>query len=343
MTKEGTPSYYQLSSNLYVLNTYGTQLYDGLRQVFQRVAVHATNQLVASAVSQKKVLVCDMPLVHIKKLSPDNINICYTTFETTQLPSSWVEALNTYYHHCIVPHLSVKNTFISSGVSIPILVIQQGYARRNRVLPIDKAPFRVGFLGVPQLRKNLNLLFEACQLLKSRIPELRLAVHAAKLYSEIDLNRLQHIQASTWVDWTTGEWSEHQIAEWYSQLSSYVFPSSGEGWSFTPRESLFMSVPTIVSDIPVHRELIQSGFCTIIPHQGLIPAQHEHIEDGKSKYITYGNWYKITSENIAHAILTVYQQFEIEIQKAQKGSAWIANKWDNQQHYQDLLQLMNRI
>ncbi len=47
----------------------------------------------------------------------------------------------------------------------------------------------------------------------------------------------------------------------------YAYPSSGEGWSFTPRESLFLGVPTVVSAIPVHAELRAPGSAPPSPYE----------------------------------------------------------------------------
>ncbi|MEZ4548823.1 MAG: hypothetical protein R3B51_14430 [Thermodesulfobacteriota bacterium] len=57
-----------------------------------------------------------------------------------------------------------------------------------------------------------------------------------------------------------GDVDEDGTSEWYAGLSCYVFPSSGEGWSFTPRESLYLGIPTLITDIPVHDELVRSGY-----------------------------------------------------------------------------------
>lgn len=337
-------TYRQLTEDIYILDTFGSQMYDGLRQVFQRISDGKQKVAVETPFVRKKILVSGIPFLYTDYLSRQNLNICSTTFETTQLPDSWVNALNHHYHHCIVPNACVKKYFEQSGVRIPIHIVHQGFTRHKRTTSApSQEVFRVGFLGVPQLRKNLNALFEACQRLKQDVPSLKLSVHAATLYEEIDPRRLKAIRDCSWVEWTEGALSEAQIADWYSQLSCYVFPSSGEGWSFTPRESLYMAIPTIISDIPSHYDLLGEGYCKAIPNQGWIPARHEIIDNAARGYATYGMWHKMAVADILDAIKDVYENYQIYLSKAKEGAQWIRTKWQNEDHQHQMKTLLEQL
>ena len=100
------------------------------------------------------------------------------------------------------------------------------------------------------------------------------------------------------VVWSQGKLCEARLGRWFAGLSCYVFPSSGEGWSFTPRESVGLGIPTAVSDIPVHRELIASGFVRAIPHRGLVPARQEWLVDSRCTFVERNRWYDILTEDI---------------------------------------------
>nr|VFJ57238.1 MAG: hypothetical protein BECKDK2373B_GA0170837_106425 [Candidatus Kentron sp. DK]VFJ69723.1 MAG: hypothetical protein BECKDK2373C_GA0170839_12281 [Candidatus Kentron sp. DK] len=241
----GEVNYIRLSEDTYLLQTYDGQ-YDGLSYVSSRLAEgrpYGRADPVYGA--RKKVLIPDMPHVHVHRLDGNDVNICYTTFETNRLPQSWADILNRHYQGCIVPHPAVKKAFAASGVRIPTFVAHQGYTRLPRSPVGHRSPehaFTIGFLGVPQARKNLHKLFDACRSLvrEALIPELKLAVHAATYYDELDPAWFDTMKKADFVLYSEGKKTEQELAAWYGNLSAYCFPSSGEGWSFTPRESLYL-------------------------------------------------------------------------------------------------------
>jgi len=323
---------------IYVLLTYAHKPSDGLSYVHDRTS--AIGEIVedTKSLSGRKVLVSALPHLYIDRISSRNTNVAHTTFETTELPRFWVECINKRYHYCVVPHDYVKTVFENSGVEIPVNVIQQGFTRLNRLCARTSADdiFRIGFLGDPFPRKNLFKLYQACVNLLPQIPGLRLTVHVP------DLRRLGYftpelavIKFSPFVDWTEGALSENELSKWYSELSCYVFPSSGEGWSFTPRESLYLGVPTLISDIPVHRELVDSGF------YGVIPVREKEDSDCNGK--VYGKWDRVSVEDIEKAILDLYKSYGMSLIKAIEGGKWIENKWTNESSQQRVLEFLQSI
>jgi len=320
--------------HIYLLRTYSEQPYDGLSYVHNCTSVIGVLVDDTRHLNGEKVLVSGMPHLYTDRISPHNLNVVYTTFESDELPGFWVQALNEHYQHCIVPHPHVKNVFENSGVSIPVEVIQQGFTRHKRKdkKALEANAFKVGFLGVPVQRKNLFKLYQACAHLLADIPELRLRVHVPDYYGGMEAKYLGMVKVSPFVDWTEGRLSEDQLARWYSGLSCYVFPSSGEGWSFTPRESLYLGVPTILSDIPVHRELIESGYCKAIPSSG----KEEAVFDGT----VFGQWDRVLVEDIENAIRELYLNYGSYYLRALQGSRWIENKWTNESSQQLLLDFL---
>ncbi|HEY7535177.1 MAG TPA: glycosyltransferase, partial [Thermodesulfobacteriota bacterium] len=326
-----------LPDSIYILRTYEEEPYDGLSTVFDRT--RATGVLLDDTkhLKSKKVLISGIPYFYPDRLSEQNTNVVYTTFESTELPSFWVKSINKHYNYCIVPHPHIKNMFEASGVNIPVEIIHQGFTRYNRTYRDMKigSIFRIGFLGVPYKRKNLFKLYQACVNLLGKIPGLRLAVHVAKLYKGMYTHYLGLIKYSPFVEWTEGSLPYDDIARWYGRLSCLVFPSSGEGWSFTPRESLYLGIPTVLTNIPVHQELIESGFCKVIPVCGKEDADF----DGN----IYGEWDRVRVEDIENSILDVYQNYGSFFIKALKGSEWIENKWTNENLQQCIINFFNTL
>ena len=303
------------------MRTYEESEHDGLSLVYAMVS--QLGEVVADTKQLKgnKVFVAGIPFLYTENLSADNTNILYTTFESSQLPHYWTEAINSHYHYCIVPHHSVKQAFIDSGVEIPVEVVHQSFRRLPRSRDFQPLPnvFRIGFLGVPVARKNLRKLYEACRILRSDIPSLELVVHVAKSYDWLDITEYDDISGADFVNWTSGVMTNQELADWYQNLSCYVYPSSAEGWSFTPRESVYLGVPTVVSQIPIHQELIESGCCIPITTSQFEPA---HFEAGE-----FGQWHRVEVERIVAGITEVYNNRQEHRQKAIAGARWIEDKW----------------
>lgn len=316
---------------LYLLQTYRGEACDGLSAVFERCVPIGVPIEDSKRLKNKKVLVAGVPFLYLDRISPFNTNVVYTTFESDQLPHFWVQAINNCYQYCIVPHESVKAVFQASGVKTPIDVIHQGYTRykrqKRKFSPGDS--FRVGFLGAPTRRKNLHKLHQACLSLQQQIRGIKLVVHAPILYDWLDKSEIDVVKTSHLVEWSEGAMAEGSLSNWFNSLSCYVYPSSGEGWSFTPRESLYLGLPTIISDIPVHEELIASGFYKVIPSNQMTDAQFE----GNN----FGRWRLIETEDIRRAIHDVYENYGIYQIKSLQGSLWVEKQWSNENMQQRLL------
>ena len=321
-------------SHIHILRTYEETEHDGLSLVFSMVSQLGEVVDDTQHLTGQKVFVAGIPFLYTDKLSTANTNIIYTTFESSELPHYWVDAINDYYHCCIVPHLAIKQKFLASGVRIPVEVVHQSYKR----LPWSQSwhgpsdVFRVGFLGVPVKRKNLRRLYEACRQLRTTIPNLELFVHVARSYDWLDLDEFSDIASDDFVAWTSGVLSNQALADWYRGLSCYVYPSSAEGWSFTPRESVYLGVPTALSSIPTHQELIASGYCTVIHAPETEVAEYEAGE--------YGRWHKVEVSQIVSAITEIYENKQLTHEKARAGASWIENKWPQQDMMASLRQII---
>ncbi|MDY6987345.1 MAG: glycosyltransferase [Thermodesulfobacteriota bacterium] len=325
------------STDLYVLRTYEEARHDGLSSVFHRTRRIGVVVDDTTGLAGQKVLVSGIPSVYVDKISPRNTNVVYTTFEGTRLRVSWVEAINKHFQYCIVPHRHVESVFKDSGVDIPIRVIHQGFTRHKRMprrIGVDEV-FRVGFLGLPVKSKNLPKLLHACTNLQRRIPTIKLAVHVSRSCEWIDGSHVEALKSFPFVEWSEGVMSEDEVAGWYNRLSCFICPSSGEGWSFTPRESLYLRVPTVLTDIPVHDQLVESGYCKVISPKGL--------EDAKFEGRVFGQWHEIAVEDIESAILDVYQRYGFFQIKAFEGSEWIEDRWANESTSQQLLSFVESI
>ena len=341
---------YQFTQSSYILQPQVMLNHDGLSYVAGRLVQAGHSRIPLDKLpAHTKLLVPFMPTSYVDRLSAAHTNLCYTTFETSQLPQSWINALNTHYHACIVPHPAIKQVFTESGIDIPIFVAQQGYTRLPQK-PVKTntrqettsgkltggklmdSKFIVGFLGVPQIRKNLSALIKACQSLirNKQVSGLQLQIHIPTRYAETDQMWLEEIAQQKFIQLTQGIKTEQELVDWYAGLSAYCFPSSGEGWSFTPRESLYLGIPTILSDIPVHQELIASGYCQAISTSGDQPGVYKAYQQNQLVNVACGYWSRISSETIAEAIHQVCRNYPYWQEQARLGQDWIKDQWTNE-------------
>ena len=310
--------FYEMKSkikNLNILNTYKSNNTDeGLSVVYHSIKELGINSYNTKYTYGKKVFVAGICHMYINLLNPKNINIIYTTYEFFPLPKLWINVLNTYYSVVIVPHIEIKKIFVNSGVIKPIHVVQQGCPVRKFIKDKkNNKKFTIGFLGVPVARKNLELLVEAVTLLKTKIPNIELKVHISKYYSE--LKKIDFPQNEIF-NISYGFKTDNKINEWYSSLDCYIFPSSGEGWSFTPRESLSLSIPTIISNCPVHRDLSNYSCMIELP---------------------------ITVENIKQSILDVYNNKLKYKNLAIRGSEYVKTNNKNEDMIKSLKNLIEKL
>lgn len=303
------------SAKLYILDTHKQDV-SGLGVVAKHC--HSLGEIIEDGRAVAgKVLVADRPDIVQKLVRFENINYIWTTFESDRLPDSWVRAINTSFDRVFVPHKYVKQVFLNSGVNRQIDVIPQSYVKHERTKPISKQKDRLilGILGIPNERKNFDKLIEAVTQINREAYNVRLHIHCPKL-----LNKKQEKWHNLpFIKLTTGDLSNEQISQWYSELDAYIYPSSGEGWSFTPRESMSLGIPTIITDIPVHQELIESNFYLPIISDKWDDAYFEFLLD------TCGRWKLYSVQNIKDSIIQAIEEYDRWYLQAQKGKEWVFN------------------
>ena len=282
----------------------------------------------------KQYLIFGNPIEYSEIIKLNNIyTYIYCTLETDQIPDSWFYILNKV-EKIFVPSNYIKNIFIKNKVAKNIEVVDLGYTRFKRMVSLNDYildDYRIGIICVPYKIKNIDKLIHACDSIKNiHKINIKLYIHIPYfLYDNmrIDLlNILYEIDNKDIIHISYGYYDYNQMSEWFSILHTYINVSSSEGWSYTPRESLYLEIPTIITNIPVHHELCNSGFYTIINIKDnlCIPAFLESIHEN------CGTCYDIHKQDIVNGILYVYSNYNLCSIKSRKGSLWIKNLWKNQ-------------
>ena len=164
-----------------------------------------------------------------------------------------------------------KNELINSYRAQPdkIAVVHNGYdsdtyRRINDSEQIKRVVDKYGlnfpyllYVGRLEKKKNIPLLVEAFALLKERHPEIKeklvMIGQASFGYDEIkyiieEYNLNNEVIMPGWVE-------EIDLPYLYNQASAFVFPSRHEGFGIPVIQALACGLPTVVSDLPVMREV----------------------------------------------------------------------------------------
>lgn len=249
----------------------------------------------------------------------------FTMFEATRIPEDWVKTINKKVGHVLVPHDYSRQAFIDSGVTRPVSVVPLAYERYERTKPYI-APKRdetmiIGILGVPVARKNVEMFIDA--IAEANVRGANVVVHMHAPYMAYK-GHMREFMNKKFVDVSTGVKTKDELREWFSSIHAYAFPSSGEGWSFTPREAMHMGIPTIVSDITAHDDIVDSDTVISIPTCGDKPAFYEFLRGN------LGEWKRIRKEDMVNAILEARERIGKDDALTEGASQFVQSSysWD---------------
>ena len=269
------------------------------------------------------------------KIDKSKFNIIILPFESSLIPNDWIKTINKYYNVCITTHSFLYNSFKNSGLLIPLYVVNQYYNKYVIKEKINMKNIRKYFnIGINCStlvnRKNLENVIKACNKLLNKI-NIKLYIHVSSDYFKL----LDKINIPKYAILSIKPKTHDEMAKWYSNLDCYIYPSFGEGWSMTPRESMYLSIPTIISDIPAHDELIQSGYYKVLYSDTKINSYYEFLKD------TCGEWKYFSETIIEFAIIDVYKNYIKYKNLAKLGSEWIKPKWDKNEYIKNIKSIIN--
>ena len=172
----------------------------------------------------------------------------------------------------VVPDKWVKSVYENSGVASRIEVIP--LSLNTSKFKVRKKPvgdvFVFGMSSQFEERKNHRETIEGFLLAFGDSLDYKLKVHGRFGHTYDSLIRdFGHCQN---VEITIGELSDRDYSDWWEDLDAYVLPSSGEGFSYSPREAALRGIPSIVSNWSAHCTLVETGGVIGIDPQGLAPA-----------------------------------------------------------------------
>ena len=251
------------------------------------------------------------------------LRFAYSMFESSRLPSAWVYLLNRHFDGVLVPDVFLEKVYRESGVKIPIFTLPLGvnlapFSCRFQRKTCEKPRVFANFSALYERKNTLTLVKAFAQAFgNSSQVELRLNARRSDpdicqaIHSEIEKYGLENIFLET------GALSQEEYIERFSEVDCYVNVAYGEGFSIQPREAMVLGIPTIVSDNSAQATICQSGLVKAIPANIALPAEYKGQFSG-----TYGLWYGCSVEDVAAALVDVYDHYSEYSRWAEAASNW---------------------
>jgi glycosyltransferase involved in cell wall biosynthesis len=212
--------------------------------------------------------------------------VCFTMMETQVVHPDFIRALNRY-DECWTPTRWNRETFESSGATLPIRVVPLGVdpevfrPRLRAALPeaellnTERRGLRErpeGFVFVtlyqPTFRKGLPVLLQAFARAFSNDPEavllLATTIHPC---GEVERELAARGRGGR-VYALRGVLPEEDLARLFSSCQAYVSASLGEGWNLPLCEAAACGIPVIAGRHSAHAELLSGETAFLFDHEG---------------------------------------------------------------------------
>ncbi len=260
-------------------------------------------------------------LARLPKNAP--IKIAYSMIESTKLHPQWTSTLNKHFDAVIVPDEWLVRVYQDSGVQIPIFVIplslslEPALARKSTKK--TSKPFVFGNTCALESRKNHSVLLQAFAKAFGNRKDVQLRINARydnfsvreMIQREINNHKLRNVIL------TIDNLDPAQYLQLMSSFSCYVIVSKGEGFSITPREALALGIPVIVSDATAHHTIAATGLVKAVPAAISQRAYYPVFNNFQ------GEFFSCSVDDVAQALLDVYQNYNVYYQKAQQARTWV--------------------
>ncbi|MES2345819.1 MAG: glycosyltransferase family 4 protein [Chlamydiota bacterium] len=258
----------------------------------------------------------------VRNTSKRQIKIAYSMFESTAIPYEWVFIFNNCFDAVVVPDRFLIDVYKRCGVKIPIFELPLGLhldAFLKESLP-RKAhhPIVFGNLGVCVERKNQLTLLRAFAKAFGDSPDVLLRINCRSgddllievIREEIDLLGLHN------VEFTQTALNGVEYLNLFKKLDCLVSLSKGEGYSIQPREAMALGIPVVITDNTAQSSLCRSGYARVVPSN---IAEEAFYFGG----MNCGEWYNCSVDEAAEALIDVYTNYEIFLEKAMLSREWV--------------------
>jgi glycosyltransferase involved in cell wall biosynthesis len=233
-------------------------------------------------------------------------NIGFSYWETTRLPSSWVDSMNQMDEIWTTSSWA-KNVFEDSGVTVPVFNFKLG-VDSELFKPVLKQkphyPFTFLCIGAPSTRKNSQMVVDAFIKLFGKDDRYRLiykSVDAPDARIINDRGELTSIYNYPNIVVIDQDVTLTKLSSIYDLADCLAYPTSGEGWGMLPYQALAKAIPTICTD---------ETACIEYAHLS-IPLRYKlGIKSMSGIYGDCGNWAEPNFDDLCDKMLYVVNNYE---------------------------------
>lgn len=283
------------------------------------------NIVLRTAKTPGRVALLEDPLWYADSMPESEIKIAYSVYESTRIPQAWVKLLNEKFDAVVVADKFYIKVYEESGVKIPIFHIPLGiYVDEFLELPLKKKTHKpFVFRGCSRFfrRKNHSLLIQAFAREFGNSKDVVLKINGGgkwgseKLYSNLK-SLVKKLKVSN-IQVTNNALPWKDYIEMMSSIDCYVNISRGEGFSITPRETLAMGIPTILSDNTAQKTICETDFVKAIRSDIGVPAYCGKVNE------RVGYQFDCRLADVQKALREVYENYSKYLAKAHQGREWV--------------------
>lgn len=263
----------------------------------------------------------------------DHICLAYSMFESTEIPKSWVEGLNSYFDAVIVPDPFHIEVYKQNGVTIPIFVLPLGLNLSHFLAQPLKSkcgvPFTFASLGAGVSRKNILKSIDAFSKVFKNRRDVIFLIHCRYALPEIEREIKEYIATNSIenVVYTCKRLGHKEYMQLFQRIDCYVNLSKGEGFSIQPREAMALGIPVILTDNTAQTTICGSGLVKSVPSTITIPAERRWGGMLQSPHI-YGKEFDCRIEDASQAFFEMYTNYQQFV-----SNNHLARKWAEQYDY----------
>ena len=254
-----------------------------------------------------------------KKVPAAKIKFAYVVFDSTRLPSWWIDSLNSSFDAVITTSQWGVNMIKNSGVIIPIffvpLSLDLSLFDKRKLRKPENPKFRFGCVASFSDRKNAKQLVRCFLDCFGHTDDVELVIHTPLNYGSayLEVQELLRLRSAKNVIISQEELDENGYALLMNSFDVYVLISKGECYSITPRQALALGKPAIISQGHAHDEMLMMNLFTSVKVAGYEPATFEAFE---GQAIGLQCYYK--DSDVSHALRTTYFKFSEIVKGADK-------------------------
>jgi glycosyltransferase involved in cell wall biosynthesis len=212
------------------------------------------------------------------------------TYESTVVPSQWVEAIDQFLDLLFLPSYFCRDLFIEAGVSPDkIRVLPYGYRpdiyyKKSAIAPIqDRKKCRFLTVASPHKREGLDMLLDAYEQAFSDQEDVVLTIKLNYLPKQKSKPFEHPALVQRINDWRDARrlpevvlihdfLTEEQMAQLYRTSSCYVSATRGEGFGMAFLEALACGLPIIVTGWGGHLDFLNADNARLVAYR-LIKAK----------------------------------------------------------------------